>query len=64
MDDKIEGIKASDLLKLMTVVEKATGLWNTIERRATLGEMAPWLEGDYVALGEALRELGLTEVTP
>lgn len=58
--DKVEGIKASDLLKLMQVVEKATGLWNALER-LTPEMLVP---EEFSELGAALRALGLAEVKP
>lgn len=60
MEDKVEGIKASDLLKLMRVVENATGLWNVCERKFADIQLSP----EWVELGDALRELGLAEAKP
>lgn len=58
VDEKIEAIKASDLMLLMKVVEMATGLYNAIERGHELDVHVEWEK-----LGESLRELGLIEVT-
>lgn len=55
---EVEAIKASDLLKLMKVVEHATGLYNAIERD---GGYEP---AEFKELGDALRALGLNEVQP
>ena len=57
-------IKASDLARLMDVVEAAAGLYNELEKKYTtewvpVGEIGKaWHE-----VGQALRELGLHEVT-
>lgn len=59
MDEKVEAIKASDLLKLMSAVEKGTGLYNACER--TFG--SAWNCPEFHELGAALRELGLQEVS-
>lgn len=59
MPDEEQTIKASDLLKLMDVVEAATGLWNACEQ--TFG--ARWGCSEFKDLGDALRKLGLQEVT-
>lgn len=60
MEEKVEAIKASDLLKLMSVVEKAAGLWNCLEQDDS-SHTTFWFN-DWRELGDALRELGLTEV--
>ena len=52
-------ISASDLLKLMNVVEAATSLYNVCE--LTFG--ARWGVPEFHELGEALRAFGLSEVT-
>lgn len=51
-----EQIKASDMLKLVSTIDAAAGLYNALEQ---LGHSSP----EYDALGEKLRELGLREVT-
>jgi hypothetical protein len=58
-DEELNTIKASDLLKLMGVVEKATGLYNACEQ--TFG--ARWNCSEFRELGDTLRGLGLKEVS-
>jgi hypothetical protein len=61
-EEKVEAIRASDLMKLMKVVEMATGLWNEIEKAHSetwTCELETWGQ-----LGDALRDLGLAEVKP
>jgi hypothetical protein len=55
--EKVEAIKASDLLLLMDVVRDATGLYNVLERMGHSSQ-------EFDELGTALRALGLMEVTP
>ena len=59
VEDTIEAIRASDLLLLMDVVKEATGLWNAIERDGVALQSSE----EWTALGNALRILGLIEVT-
>ena len=61
VDRTVEQIKASDLLKLMDVVKEATGWYNALEQ-----VVCPSVEVhmEWQNLGEALRALGLNEVTP
>ena len=57
-----EAIKASDLVRLMEVVKAATGVYNALERDFPSGH-EPNLWDDWAELGNALRDLGLIEVT-
>ncbi len=56
-----ETIKASDLAKLMAVVSTAAGLYNELEIHS-LGPDNPDVWVEFTKLGDALRELGLSEV--
>jgi hypothetical protein len=60
-EKEAEAIKASDLMKLMDVVQSATGLYNALENAWPKG--FPEISDEFCALGDALRALGLTEVT-
>ena len=51
-----ETIKASDLAKLMEVVQCATTFYNEVEVYAE-----HWHGESFMALGKALRDLGLRE---
>jgi len=59
-EEKVEAIRASDLMKLMKVVEHATGLYNFCERQYG----AAWGCEEFRELQVALLELGLTQVQP
>ena len=63
-EEKIEGIRASDLMKLMKVVQHATGLYNALEKDEILSPMAHTWWHAFVELRQALRDLGLAEVEP
>jgi hypothetical protein len=56
---RAEAIKASDLKSLMEVVSAAAGLWNACESSGW--GVRPELWKDYMALGAALRQMGLPE---
>lgn len=66
-EEKIEAVRASDLLMLMHVVQHATALWNSLE--AEVDKPGRWdnlaLEDtreSYENLKQALQVLGLAEV--
>jgi len=61
--EEIEAIRASDLLLLMSVVEKATGLYNVLERNEDRDNWWSDTAGAWTELGDSLRALGLMEVT-
>jgi len=63
IEREAEAIKASDLMKLMDVVQAATGLYNAIERQHGPDPERTVAE-EWEGLGDALRSLGLAEVQP
>jgi hypothetical protein len=59
-----ETIKATDLVKLMAVVDAAVALYNALERDRSFEDdlLDIATEDWFLILGEALRSLGLAEV--
>lgn len=58
-EEEVQSIRGADLLRLMDVVEAATGLYNACEQ--TFGER--WGCAEFKELGEKLRAFGLQEVS-